>query len=900
MYITQKTKIYCGAILCVIGMMVPQFASAIAPGGIIPPIIPPDDPYDPGFYLTITSHPADFSMDSGDNHWIYWSISTNTLYNWRVKVDGVTVQSAYTTSPNLSFNFAKTVPAGQQQTFLVWLYVYITGYSLSKSDYVYVTVYGPLDSDGDGISDSIEGTGNPDGDEYPNYLDTDSDDDLILDEIEGNIHSDTDGVPNFLDDDSDNDGILDLYEGNDDSTDNDGKPNYIDDDSDNDGILDEIEGTDDSTDNDGKPNYIDDDSDNDGILDLYEGNDDSTDNDGKPNYIDDDSDNDGILDEIEGNDDSTDNDGKPNYIDEDSDNDGILDIIEGNIHSDSDGVPDYLDDDSDNDGILDEDEIDLGTDPTDADSDGDGLTDFDEISLYLNPNDNSDVFIHTENFDTVPLGSLPSGWTTDDPVDVGVVSSTKGRSLKIYNNQVLNTDEAVYALNREIEILQFSMNVYQDFGTDDTWRIRVLDSDNNGFDLECHEENLKIDYSNYGLSSTFDLNTDLLNLNFHKIEFVLICYDEDNGESQNLYIFLDGVEIFRDSLKMDNFFKEIQFEKSSLLVSDYDYVMFDDIDLLFIKHPYKLQFSEKDSDNSTMASNKIVEGLNLGPGTFQSFSSVRFDSLFGKDYEGIRVQGGEALFNHGGGKIYITSSLNLHNNEETIFLPAGPIVWKYSKIAKSSISIKVKGPDGNYIGGDTLKTSSNFQILLYNDDQYNYRDEFKSVLGSIEKGSEIVEKADDVIQALYHGNSKIAKVASSISSVVSVVAVVGSIIEGLQNYYEISDPIQDDRVVPEDSNAYECFYEFGSSIASVYGADNFCLSAGIGMNDLMKIDYHLENDDYKVTAGDKFTFEITYRFGIDYEYRTDALGESPINRNRFYSRTESFTMKYDGIDFNTN
>ena len=54
-----------------------------------------------------------------------------------------------------------------------------------------------LDSDGDGVSDS---------------LDIDSDGDGILDSIEGDIDSDGDGIANYLDVDSDNDGILDkLY-----------------------------------------------------------------------------------------------------------------------------------------------------------------------------------------------------------------------------------------------------------------------------------------------------------------------------------------------------------------------------------------------------------------------------------------------------------------------------------------------------------------------------------------------------------------------------------------------------------------------------------------------------------------------------------------------------------------
>ncbi len=52
------------------------------------------------------------------------------------------------------------------------------------------TVTVPLDSDGDGIPDSIEGTGDADGDGTPNYLDLDSDDDGIPDAVEWTFGSD--------------------------------------------------------------------------------------------------------------------------------------------------------------------------------------------------------------------------------------------------------------------------------------------------------------------------------------------------------------------------------------------------------------------------------------------------------------------------------------------------------------------------------------------------------------------------------------------------------------------------------------------------------------------------------------------------------------------------------------
>lgn len=65
------------------------------------------------------------------------------------------------------------------------------------------------DSDGDGISDTVEGTGDPDDDGVANFEDPDSDGDGIPDSAEGVRDLDGDGTPNFLDEDADGDGIPD-------------------------------------------------------------------------------------------------------------------------------------------------------------------------------------------------------------------------------------------------------------------------------------------------------------------------------------------------------------------------------------------------------------------------------------------------------------------------------------------------------------------------------------------------------------------------------------------------------------------------------------------------------------------------------------------------------------------
>jgi len=307
-------------------------------------------------------------------------------------------------------------------TYTVWLAA-TNGYGGEATYSHAVTV--PFDDDGDGIPNSVEGTGDADNDGIPNYLDNDSDGDGIPDAIEAGddpanpVDTDSDGTPDYLDDDSDGDGISDNVEGAGD-TDGDGTPNYLDTDADGDGIPDSVEGTDDS-DSDGIPNYLDNDdndgpdgdadgdtilnrdeditghedadddgiqnkadadSDNDGISDSVEAGDSDpntlpvdSDDDGLPDFIDPDSDNDTIPDSVEGSGDS-DNDGTPNYLDDDSDGDGIPDNVEGAGDTDGDGTPNCLDNDADGDGIADSVE---GT----ADSDGDG------IPNYLD-NDNND------------------------------------------------------------------------------------------------------------------------------------------------------------------------------------------------------------------------------------------------------------------------------------------------------------------------------------------------------------------------------------------------------------------------------------------------------------------------------------------------------------------------------
>lgn len=79
-----------------------------------------------------------------------------------------------------------------------------------------------MDADADGISDDLEGMGDPDADSLANSVDPDSDGDGILDRIEGRVtlqgtvcapaDTDGDGLFDFLDTDSDSDGLDDARE----------------------------------------------------------------------------------------------------------------------------------------------------------------------------------------------------------------------------------------------------------------------------------------------------------------------------------------------------------------------------------------------------------------------------------------------------------------------------------------------------------------------------------------------------------------------------------------------------------------------------------------------------------------------------------------------------------------
>ena len=259
------------------------------------------------------------------------------------------------------------------------------------------------DTDGDGVPDYLDPN-------YPGYIDANSDG------INDIFDFDNDGIPNHLDLDSDGDGILDTIEAQD--ANNFFAPGSVDPltgipavGSDTDGI-DPL-----SSDTDTRPDFLDLDSDDDGISDVVESNIDTSavdftvdsDSDGIPDDMDasgggTDTNSNGIIDDFEVVD--TDGDLVPDYLDLDSDNDGIFDVVEagfGANDTNDDGrvtatpgidvngngqvdgfenqippntVPgtpaNYINTDSDADGCSDTDEGYFGS-VADADGDDDGL-----------------------------------------------------------------------------------------------------------------------------------------------------------------------------------------------------------------------------------------------------------------------------------------------------------------------------------------------------------------------------------------------------------------------------------------------------------------------------------------------------------------------------------------------
>ncbi|MEM7161020.1 MAG: Ig-like domain-containing protein [Bacteroidota bacterium] len=305
---------------------------------------------------------------------------------------------------------------------------------------IIINVVPPIDTDGDGILDTV---------------DLDDDNDGIPDTVEEATASnggdtDNDGIPDSLDLDSDNDGIPDIVESGGIDTDGDG---IVDDqlDADRDGIPDAVD-VDFTLGTDANMDGIDDsaqggtDSDGDGIQDTDDpdangdGMDDDDnvqnpvdfDGDGTPDFQDLDSDNDGLNDVIEANDGdaSIDPDGDGMIGTGaifDNDFDGFADVVDTDDNttaapgdgfgnplpspdSDGDGTPDHNDLDSDNDGIPDEIEGDIDGDGEPDDWDNDGVPNYQDLD---SDNDGISDVVESGGDDPDGNGIVGSGAITD-------------------------------------------------------------------------------------------------------------------------------------------------------------------------------------------------------------------------------------------------------------------------------------------------------------------------------------------------------------------------------------------------------------------------------------------------------------------------------------------------------
>jgi len=352
-----------------------------------------------------------------------------------------------------------------------------------------------VDSDGNGLDDHYEttpGSGegitpvNSDNCRNPDFRDIDSDNDGIPDNVEAQT---TSGYIPPSGEDSDGDGLDNAYEGSGDegldpvNTDGTDETDYLDPDSDNDLVPDNNEGNDFNFDGIPDQTYTGHDADGDGLDDGYEGSDindgfdvndeiddpanDLPDTDGTEdvNYRDFDDDGDGINtpDEDANTDgdptnDDTDGDGTPDYLDPnggDTDGDGVTDEDEETDGTDPSDSCDFIlahqtvdtsDEwdalDCDGDGVTNEDEVEDGTDPLDpcdfvaasitlekggdylvADCDGDGVTNGDEIDDGTDPSDSCDFVLAHQTVDTSDtwdaLDCDGDGVTNEDEVTDG-------------------------------------------------------------------------------------------------------------------------------------------------------------------------------------------------------------------------------------------------------------------------------------------------------------------------------------------------------------------------------------------------------------------------------------------------------------------------------------------------
>ncbi|MCL7753140.1 T9SS type A sorting domain-containing protein [Polaribacter sp. Z022] len=437
-----------------------------------------------------------------------------------------------------------------------------------------VDVYACIDSDGDGI---------------PNSLDLDSDNDGIPDVIEAGgidvdrdgradgtvgttvttngipssantgltpINSDGDSINDYLDIDADNDGIPDNIEG---QTTNgyiapsgigngitDVNNNGVDDNYETGGFV-GLDPTD--TDTDGKPDFKDADSDNDGIADIAENGD--TDN----VLSGGDADGDGLYDIFDDNNDSgisgstvNDNHNPPapgNLGDEDSDinTGGDLDYrdITG-LDKDNDGIPDSTDLDDDNDGILDITES-GGNDP-DGDEDGDGTPNYKDTADAGNSGDGSTTNYTDSNGDGIPDVYDTDGDGIPNHLDIdadndGIPDVTESGGIDLNNDGRADGVVGTTVSTKGIPSTASTGNDPTDVDNDGVDNYLDIDSDNDGIPDNIEAQSTKGYNAPSGTgSSVVDVNENGLDDNYETA--TLIGLNPENTDSVDNPDYLDS------------------------------------------------------------------------------------------------------------------------------------------------------------------------------------------------------------------------------------------------------------------------------------------------------------------------------------------------------------------------
>ncbi|HEA21777.1 MAG TPA: gliding motility-associated C-terminal domain-containing protein [Pricia antarctica] len=348
--------------------------------------------------------------------------------------------------------------------------------------------YRDIDDDGDGTDTPDEDT-DADGDPTNDDTDTDGTPDYLDNSVDPKLDTDGDGIFDSVDLDDDNDGILDATEdpnldGDDNpltdvlDTDNDGQPDHLDMDSDNDGIPDNVEAQ-------LTEAYI---APNDDDLATYEENNGlnssytdglepvNTDDDDLPDYIDTDSDNDLVPDNNEGNDFNFDGVPDQTFTGSDTDADGLDDGYEHGSVDDgfnfNDGIEDPANDLPDTDGSED-------VNYRDIDDDGDGTDTMEEDG-------NTDGDPTNDDLDD---DGTPSYLDPEEPTNDAIVVMQMVTPNGDGKNEFLYIENVDLALNNTLQIFnRWGMPVYS--GTDYNNQNKVFDGRSQGRTTINNEEYL--------------------------------------------------------------------------------------------------------------------------------------------------------------------------------------------------------------------------------------------------------------------------------------------------------------------------------------------------------------------------------------------------------------------------